>query len=89
MSGTPPPHGGPDLAGAGNPYANLTPMDLSEASFEKIAALDEAQVATIVAEVAALTQSNLDAAAKWNGYLRILDSTLRSVGMVARIAALA
>ena len=85
-SSGPPPHGGPDLNGA-NPYAGLAPIDLTEAKFEKLANLDQGTVDAVLAQVTELTNSNLDAAAKWNGYLAILDSTLRSVGLVARIAA--
>lgn len=74
-------------AGTGNPYANLEPMDLSSATFEKLASLDQATVDSLIAKVEGLTQSNLTSAAKWNNILQVVDSALRSAGLVARIVA--
>lgn len=77
------------IGGLGNPYAGLVPLDLSEATFEKVADIDPSRMQEVLDEVAALSQSNLANKAKWNTYLRILETTLRSVGYVVRIAAVA
>ena len=78
---------GPDL-GVGNPYASITPIELSSATFDQVASIDPERLAIVMAEVTELTNSNLTEAAKCRNYLRILDSALRSVGYVARIAAI-
>ncbi len=70
-----------------SPYEGLPSMDLSGAVFEKKAELDPEKLEAVMAEVTQLTQSNLADKAKWNNYLRILETAMRSVGYVVRIAA--
>jgi hypothetical protein len=81
------PPGSAPILGTGNPYASLPAIDLSEATFDKVADINPERLASVLAEVAELTQSNLADKAKWNNYLRILELTLRSAGFAVRLAA--
>ena len=78
----------PPIQPTSNPFANLEPMDLSQAIFEKKAEIDPQKVEDTLREVEALVQSNLEQAAKWQNILRTVEATLRSAGYVVRIAGL-
>lgn len=69
-----------------NHYAELPPMDLSTAVFEEKMKLDPQKLADTMLLIRNLTSSNIDNAAKWTAYLQLIDTTLRSTGLVLRIA---
>lgn len=69
-----------------NPYGDLPPMDLSTAVFEEKVKLDPQKLEAVLTQVRNLTNSNIEDAAKWTAYLQLIDTTLRSAGLVLRIA---
>jgi hypothetical protein len=72
-----------------NHYAELPAMDLSAAVFEERVKLDPQKLEAVLTQVRNLTNSNIEDAAKWTAYLQLIDTTLRSTGLVLQIASVA
>lgn len=69
-----------------NPYAALEGLDLSSATFSPVK-LDRSSLDSAIAAIDQITNSNLEAQAKWNSILMTVDAALRTVGLATRLVA--